>query len=927
MKTFLDWKEYEKIARQMVAEGCVLLENRNQVLPLKKDCCVSVFGRMQNHYYKSGTGSGGMVNVSYVVSIPDGLRASGRLKVNEELVSVYENWEKENPIVLGYGWGQEPWSQQEMPLSEEIANRAAAQSEAAIVILARTAGEDRDATTKPGSFALTDEEMKMLRVVRKAFTKMVVLLNVGGLIDMAFVDEVAPDAVMYVWQGGMVGGLGVADLLTGKVSPSGKLPDTIAYSIEDYPSTPYFGAPDSLIYAEDIFVGYRYFETFAKEKVRYPFGFGLSYTTFQTRVESCEWDLENLKLNLLVNVENTGTFAGKEVLQVYGHAPVGKLGTAERVLIGFEKTPEIPVGGFVQVPLEIHMQDMASFDDSGVTGHCNCKVLEEGEYTIFLGNSVRAAIPCFQFQLDEIRVLEELEEALAPYEQFSRFHRSGEQKVVFEKTPTYTVEMYDRRRIEVPETIAPTGNRGIRLVDVRDGNATMEAFVAQMSDEELSCIIRGEGMGSSLVTPGTAAAFGGVSEALREMGIPAVCCDDGPSGMRLDSGAKAFSLPNGLVLGSSFNKELNEKLFGFLGLEMRSKKVDVLLGPGMNIHRHPINGRNFEYFSEDPFLTGSIAIAQLTGLKRSGVSGTVKHFCGNNQEYHRHSVDSVISQRALREIYLKGFEMAVRAGVADSVMTTYGKVNGLWTAGNYDLNTTILRREWGFDGIVMTDWWANINERGQEPTHTNFSTMVRAQNDLYMVCPNGAVNATGDNTLSSLEEGILFRGELQRCAMNICRFVMQSSAFRRMLGEEAEVEIIHQPVDPDEEAMKNVEYHVVDGSAVIDLTYKDSVGDTNYVFALDIRRKGIYDVILTGSSELSELAQLPCTLYYTGFPLHSFTFQGTGGKEAQIVREFEALERFHVFRLYVKSNGLSLKSIEFRYNRETQSEHGKDNKE
>ena len=220
-------------------------------------------------------------------------------------------------------------------------------------------------------------------------------------------------------------------------------------------------------------------------------------------------------------------------------------------------------------------------------------------------------------------------------------------------------------------------------------------------------------MGSPRVTPGTASAFGGVADSLTGFGIPCGCCSDGPSGMRLDCGTKAFSLPNGTLIASTFNKSLVTELFKLMGREMSANKVDCLLGPGMNIHRHPLNGRNFEYFSEDPYLSGTIAAAELMGLHSEGVTGTIKHFCGNNQETNRHNIDSAVSERALREIYLKGFEIAVREGGADSIMTSYNSVNGLWSAGNYDLCTTILRDEWGFKGFVMTDWWANINERGK----------------------------------------------------------------------------------------------------------------------------------------------------------------------------------------------------------------------
>ena len=916
----LDWAVYEKTAREMVAEGLVLLKNDNKALPFKQGETVSVFGRMQNHYYKSGTGSGGMVNVAKVVGILDALNECKDVNVNQKLAETYAAWDKEHPVELGLGWGQEPWSQAEMPVTEELVQEAAGESDSAIVIIARTAGEDKDNTLEKGAFMLTDIETDMLRLVRENFQKMVVLLNVGGLIDMSFLDTISPDACMYVWQGGMVGGYGVVDVLVGDVSPSGKLTDTIAYDIKDYPAYDNFGGEERNFYAEDIYVGYRYFETFAKDKVRYPFGYGLSYTDFKIGVKHASLDFEKGVANICVKVTNTGKRLGKEVVQVYGEMPQGRLGKPSRVLIDFAKTKELVPGLSDELKFEIPLDRMASFDDSGATDHRNCYVLEAGDYTIHVGNSIRNTTECLFFELAETVELQKLQEALAPYEKFDRMKpfcdENGRMLIEYEETPIVTVDMYDRREQELPEEIPVTGDKGITLLDVKEGRASMDEFIAQFDDEDLACFVRGEGMGSSLVTAGTASAFAGVSPNLIAHKIPSVCCDDGPSGMRLDSGMKAFSLPNGTLCGCSFNKELNTRLYALLGLEMTANKVEVLLGPGMNIHRHPLNGRNFEYFSEDPYLTGSIATAQLEGLKSSGVSGTIKHFCGNNQEYHRHTMDSVISQRALREIYLKGFEIAVKSGYADSVMTTYGLVNGLYTAGSYDLNTTILRNEWGFTGVVMTDWWASINRRGMEPDANDFATMIQAQNDMYMCCPDGSKNMGGDNVLEALQDGRILRAELQRIAKNVCSFAMDTNAFKRLVGEPVNIEIINRPKQADDFSIDDVEYINVDRDILIDLTEKASTADTNYVIALDVEHPGEYEVSLRGSSTLEKLAQLPCTLFFNGFPVSNFTFNGTDGKDVVIRKEVKFYGRFNVLRLYVKSNGLDLKDIKFSFEKE-----------
>lgn len=909
MERILDWNKYLDTAAKMVSEGIVMLKNDNNALPLDTDKEVAVFGRIQFHYYKSGTGSGGMVNVTKVVNILDGLIDNG-IKVNEKLLGTYRKWDKENPFDLGEGWGGEPWSQKEMPLDEGLVKETAKSCETAIVIIGRTAGEEQDNRLEAGSYLLSDDEIAMLTVVRKHFKKVVLLLNVGNIIDMTDINRIAPDAVLYVWQGGMTGGKGTADVLTGKVSPSGKLPDTIAYKVSDYPSDANFGREENRdIYAEDIYVGYRYFETFAKEKVLYPFGFGLSYTAFEIKTEKAEITEGAVKLS--VSVKNIGSYKGKEVIEVYCEAPQGRLGKAARVLCGFEKTRELVPQEEQVVEIAVDIAKLASYDDSGVTGNKSCYVLEAGEYKFYVGSDVRSAEYACSFEQGEDLVTERLTQSLAPVESFERIKpvcEGGAFSIGREAVPVSEVDESARRLEKLPKEIAYTGDKGIKLWDVKNGKNTMDGFIAQLSDYDLSCIIRGEGMGSPRVTAGTASAFGGVSENLNGFGIPAGCCSDGPSGMRLDCGTKAFSLPNGTMIASSFNKELTSELFAFMGLEMAANKVDCLLGPGMNIHRHPLNGRNFEYFSEDPFLTGKMAAAELKGMAGAGVTGTIKHFCANNRETNRHFIDSVVSERALREIYLKGFEIAVKEGGASSVMTTYGRVNGLWTAGNFDLNTVILREEWGFKGFTMTDWWANINVRGKEPDKTDFAAMARAQNDVYMVCPDGEKN--DDNTLVALENGGIERCELQRNAANICGFLLHTNALKRAEGIGDTVKVINRE-DEEQEDDKPVQFYKVGRDITLDLSDVETKKGTSYSFALDLSNFGIYRVIVTASSTQSELAQIPITLFSMGTAVGTFTFNGTGGKAVSMEKETPMFSRFTTFRIYFAQNGLDLHSIRF----------------
>lgn len=906
----LDWEQYLKTAAQVVSEGIVMLKNDNDALPLNPDDEIALFGRIQLHYYKSGTGSGGMVNVSKITGIPDGLLENG-VSVNEELLDVYRKWDSENPFDLGDGWGKEPWSQTEMPLDEALVAHVSESSHTAIVIIGRTAGEEQDNSLHEGSYLLTAAEKDMLAKVRRHFPKMIVLLNVGNIIDMNELLSFDPDSVLYVWQGGMTGGTGTADVLTGKISPCGKLTDTIAANVNDYPSAPYFGDPYRNFYSEDIYVGYRYFETFARDKVLYPFGFGLSYTTFDIAITGAK-QLSD-KWDFTVKVTNTGNYSGKEVVQIYCKAPQGRLGKPSRVLCGYEKTDTLAPGKSQVMTISVSNAQIASYDDSGVTGHAHCFVLEEGTYRFYAGSDVRSAKEFYHCPQNSTEVISRHEQALAPVESFDRIHpeiSEGRYVIRMENVPLSHVDEAKRRQDNLPKEIPFTGDKGIRLADVKNGTHTMDEFIAQLTDYDLSCMIRGEGMNSPKVTAGTAAAFGGVSDELTALGIPCGCCDDGPSGMRLDCGTKAFSLPNGTMIACTFNRTLIRELFSLTGLEMIANKVDCLLGPGMNIHRHPLNGRNFEYFSEDPFLTGTIASAQLKGLHSAGVTGTIKHFCGNNQETDRHDTNAVISERALREIYLKGFEIAVKEGNADSIMTTYGPVNGVWTAANYDLTTQILRNDWGFTGFAMTDWWAKINRRGQAVDKSDLAAMAMAQNDVYMVCSCGAQN--DDNILASLKDGSLQRSELQRCAANICRFLMNTHAFDRLLGTECKINIINRPADESDVDESTVKFYELDGDLTIDLSDICTDKGTNYSFGLDILTAGTYEMTLTASSTQSEVAQIPVTLFSLGTAYGTFTWNGTNGLPVSHRIDIPLFSRYTNLRLFFAQGGLDMHSIRFR---------------
>lgn len=908
-KFTLDMEAYQACARQAAAEGCVLLKNENATLPLREGEKVAVFGRIAFHYYKSGLGSGGLVNTRYVTGILDALRAEPDITVDESVLSVYEEWIGAHPYDEGEGWGKVPWSQQEMPVSDALI-REAAGNDVALVVIGRTAGEDQDTGNLPGQYLLSQEERELIRKVSAAFPRTAVILNVGNIIDMKWVEELAVPCVLYAWQGGQEGGNAVCDVLTGRVNPCGRLTDTIAGDIGDYPSTANFGDVKKNYYREDIYVGYRYFETFARDKVLYPFGFGLSYTSFSvepgkfTTLEGSR----GMELRLDFAVKNTGAYSGKQVVQVYIEAPQGALGKPARVLAAYHKTAVLAPGETENGTVVIPAGRFASFDDSGASGHKNCYVLEAGAYGVYLGADVRSAKRAAYFEL-ELTVLEELQEACAPVEAFTRMRPSAG-GLSYEEVPLRSVDV--QARVERPTALAITGDKGYQLADVYRGRVSMEDFIAQLSVEDLVCLFRGEGMSSPKVTPGTGSAFGGLTERLRGFGIPAVCTSDGPSGIRMDVGAKAFSLPNGTCLGCTFNDALVENLYEYTGRELRMNRIDALLGPGLNIHRNPLNGRNFEYISEDPLLTGLMGAAQVRGLHVVGATGTIKHFAANNQEKERRHAEAVVSQRAFREIYLKGFEIAVKEGGASAVMTTYGPVNGIWTAGSYDLNTLILRGEWGFDGIVMTDWWAESNYEGSPSDMRCHAPMVRAGNDLYMVCAD-ASDQTQDDVMQALEQGVITVGQLQRNAAHILGYILKTPAMLYEMGEITEEELAERQSAREQDGdYDDIVYYAPDASGEITVPADgwNTKAGSSAVFGIEARQGTAYEIAVTVRSELGALAQLPVSVYYDSALKETLAFRGSDGAAVSAACGLGVVfGQHHYIRLYFGATGLAVERV------------------
>jgi beta-glucosidase len=615
-------------------------------------------------------------------------------------------------------------------------------------------------------------------------------------------------------------------------------------------------------------------------------------------------------------VTNTGSRPGRQVVQVYCEAPQGKLGKPARALCAFGKTRELAPGETETLSFTVPFARLASYDDSGATGRKSAWVLEAGEYTFYIGTDVRSAKKVGSVTLEET-VVEQLEEACAPVTAFDRLRPGkfgdGVYTKEYEPAPLRTVNPMDRRNEKLVKSEGCTGDKGYKLSDVAEGKVTMDEFLAQLTDADLCCIVRGEGMCSPKVTPGTAGAFGGVTKRLLDFGIPTGCCADGPSGIRMDCGTHAFAMPNGTLMACTFDPELVGELYEYEGLELRKNKVDTLLGPGINIHRHPLNGRNFEYFSEDPLLTGEMAAAQLLALHKYDVTGTIKHFACNSQEFHRHDVEAVISERALREIYLKAFEIAVKEGGARSIMTSYNPINGFWSASSYDLLTTILHGQWGYKGMVMTDWWAKSNDQGQEGERTNTAAMVRAQNDLYMVVPDSESNALHDNSAEDLSKGTVDRAEFIRSAANICNFLLQSPAMLRMRGIESELDkaLSEAPSLDDGDSAEMFYVQTGEDNALdFDASLIGMSKGDNTRFGVSIKEQGLYKLILTlRSTDQNDVSQLPLSVFQDRNLLGTATLTG-----AQ--RDWETVE-FNVMgfsgnfylRFFAAQTGLELKGV------------------
>lgn len=754
------------LLRQAAAESIVLLENEG-VLPLKAQSKLAVFGRSQIDYFYVGYGSGGEVNPPYLVNVIQGLEEKNLL-LNNVLIKKYQTFSANNIVDDGI-WGQWPRFLEEMTLSNEEVKSASEDSEIALIVIGRAAGEDRENVLEEGSYYLTQKEKQMIDQVTHYFEKVVLVINSGNVIDLSWTENYAFSAILFAWQGGMESGNAIADVLMGDVNPSAKLPDTIARHYEDYPSAKQFGHKEYVEYVEDIYVGYRYFETFHPEKVIYPFGYGLSYTQFAMDSELL---VNDKSVTINVSVTNIGEMPGKEVVQVYHEPPQGKLGKPKRNLIEFQKTELLQPGETENLNFEIKLQDLASYDDSGVTGHPFSYVLEAGEYQFYVGDSLINLELVGNYHLEKLLVIQKLKQIAAPVENFNRLVATLEEGQLVETYQPVTLqkESVKERVLQHLESLSEVSSEETFL----DTGKTVSELIHSFSKEELDALTRGEGpMNSPFGPKGNAGMFGGTIESLRQKGIPPVITTDGPAGIRLNYYASL--LPCGTAFASTWNLELLEVIGIEFGKELLDLGSDMILAPGMNIHRNPLGGRNFEYFSEDPYLTGKMAASYVIGVQSNQVAACPKHFACNNQETNRNYNDSRVSERALREIYLKGFEICVKESNPYSIMSSYNKINGVWAHYHFDLATAILRNEWKYQGCILTDWWMRMAKDPNFEHVENNAYRVRAQVDILM--PGGkdfVTKESDDSLIQSLEhlDGITLK-EVQHSALNVLNLIQK----------------------------------------------------------------------------------------------------------------------------------------------------------
>ena len=792
--------DHKIAAKNIAAQGMVLMENKNNSLPIsaKKGTKVALFGQGVYNTIKGGTGSGA-VNQRDNVTVQQGFENAGYDIVNADFVNeMHELWKSEGGGQSSGMWGSR-WVNEhvytELDGAAAQIEEAAAQTDTAIYVIARNSGEGSDRSSGKGDYLLSDDERANLELLGKTFDNVVVVLNVGGIIDTKFFSEInGLDSMLLMSQAGMTGGDALVEVLNGTVNPSGKLTDTWPVNFDDNPSSAGFANEDKNnnqeLYNDDIFVGYRYYDTFGKD-VSYEFGYGGSYTTFAMQTQSVTADKD--KVTVKVKVKNTGTVSGKEVAEVYFSAPEGNLDKPYQELAGYAKTDELAPGESQVLTITYDTSEMGSYDTDQAA-----YIMEDGDYIIRVGNSSRNTHVAAKLNVSQDIITEQYSNLMVPvtenpnladdekYPDLEPMTTEGATPITYDgetdeiaAAQTIAVDFAD---YEAPEIIKENedvtvytsdttqteylfadnvdgatgevsrvekGNKNSSdytlsykehvkkfdgdfskstLMDVKVGNVTMEQFVSGLSMEELADLVNGHS------TDKTVQGVAGATWRNDAKGFTPVNLSDGPAGLRItqhykDDGTDyyqyATAWPIGTLLAQTWDTEQIYAYGEGVGEEMEEFGIGCWLAPGMNIHRNALCGRNFEYYSEDPVVVGVTGTAATLGVQASkGVGVTIKHYAVNSQETNRNSENNTISERALREIYLKGFEQVVKQAQPMAIMTSYNQNNGRPAADDYDLCTAFARDEWGFKGMIMTDWGGGQSVPMYE---------MHAGNDL--VCP------------------------------------------------------------------------------------------------------------------------------------------------------------------------------------------------
>ena len=740
-------RAHRAIAREAAAEGIVLLEN-NGVLPMQPQK-IALYGAGSRMTVKGGSGSGD-VHERYSVTIEEGLKNAGfafpttlwmdrfQEKYEADIAAWRQGLEKQvqkySPVqnmqmFIFIGEHPIPYPSCTPVLADELTD----ETDTAIYVLSRQAGEGKDRRVEKGDYLLSNVETESLRLLRKHYKKLMLILNCGGVMDLSILDEIPMDAVLFFGQGGMEGGNALADILTGKTCPSGCLTDTWAIRYDDYPSADTFshcnGDLENEEYAEDIYVGYRWFDK-QGVKPRYPFGYGLSYTDFSVEMNSVT------QSGVELTVTNTGGISGKKVLQIYVSKPEGALEHEVRALAGFAKTKCLGAGQRQTLSIPFRLEDIASFDESR-----SVFVLEAGEYRVKLNDTAAGS-----FCVEAERVLETVEsigtksgkpvsQTVSPKAAAVLKQLGDRDKIRLVVGGGYDIRCYNNVMGAAGRTCTKLLKKGIPNIAMSDGPAGLN--VNQLSTLTRNAVPRyPEGLPKDWQ-------WGWLAKA-------------NPFLRRIPGKGKTVyrymtAWPSETVQAQTWNTELLEEIGKAVGREMLEIGVSVWLAPGLNIHRNPLCGRNFEYYSEDPVVSGKMAAAVTRGVQSvGGVGVSQKHFCCNNQEDNRMEVSANVSQRALREIYLRAFRIAVTEGKPWTVMSSYNRVNGKHVCNTYDLLTRVLRQEWGFEGLVMSDW--NATEQ------CSYAEAINAGNDLIM---------PGTAAISKKLEEELKTGRLNREALNI----------------------------------------------------------------------------------------------------------------------------------------------------------------